>query len=108
MDKQRRLGLTAIQLAEWVTYWFTDESYLYSNDAEVWASWVAKDLEEEQTTSEQSHAFGRDQADLDTFVAESVAKREEWLTEEYCRRCREDARIFAWLKGEAPPPTSGN
>jgi len=108
MDKQRCLGLTASQLAEWVTYWFTDETYLYSNEAEVWEDWVANDLKEEQATSEQSHAFGRDLTDLDTFVAECVAKRREWLTEEYRRGCKEDARIFAWLKGEAHPLTSGN
>jgi hypothetical protein len=107
MDKQRRLGLTASQLAEWVTYWFTDESYPYSNDPEAWAVWAADDLEQEQTSSEQSHSFGRATEDLDTFVAECVAKREEWLAEEYRRRCIEDARIFAWLKGEAHPPTPG-
>ncbi|KEY87498.1 hypothetical protein MBA34_16675 [Pseudomonas capeferrum] len=108
MDKQRRSCLTSCQLAEWVTYWFTDESYPYSNDPEVWNVWVANDLVQEQVTSEQSHALGRDQTDLDTFVAECVANRGEWLTEEYRRRCKEDARIFAWLKGEAHPLTSGN
>ncbi|PJY96148.1 MULTISPECIES: hypothetical protein [Pseudomonas] len=108
MDEQRRADLNARQLAEWVTYWFTDETYLYSNDPEVWGDWVERDLEQERVTSEQSHAFGREQIDLETFAAECVAKREEWLMEEHRRRCLEDARIFAWLKGEAHPPASSN
>lgn len=108
MEKQRCLALTPSQTAEWVTYWFVDESCTYSNDPEVWDTWVAKDLEAERATSEQSHAFGREKVDLETFVAECVADRETWLAEEYRRRCREDARIYAWLKGEPRPPESGN
>ncbi|MNJ37008.1 hypothetical protein D3C77_318130 [compost metagenome] len=108
MDEQRRAGLNASQLAEWVTYWFTDETYLYSNDPEVWGDWVERDLEQERATSEQSHAFGREPIALETFVAECVEKREEWLMEEHHRRCQEDARIFAWLKGEANPTSLSN
>ncbi|MOA46753.1 hypothetical protein D3C78_1693050 [compost metagenome] len=69
---------------------------------------MERDLEQERATSEQSHAFGREQIDLETFTAECVAKREEWLMEEHRSRCLEDARIFAWLKGEAHLPVPSN
>lgn len=101
MDKHRRDALAPHQLAEWVTYWFTDETYVYSNDPEVWARWMEEDLEQEKTAAEQSHAFERDPVELESYVGQSIETRRAWLTEEYRRRCVEDSKILAWLKGEA-------
>lgn len=101
MDKNRRDALAPHQLAEWVTYWFTDETYVYSNDPEVWARWMEEDLEQEKTAAEQSHAFERDPVELESYVGQSIETRRAWLTEEYRRRCVEDSKILAWLKGEA-------
>lgn len=106
MDQQRRAAMNPQQQAEWVTYWFTDDSFAYSNDPEVWAQWVELDLAEERAGCEQSHAFERAPAELETYVIECLEKRRTFLMAEHQRRCSEDRKILAWLSGEAHSPSS--
>ena len=47
-------------------------------------------------------------SELTGYVDECVAQRRDLLAVEHRRRCAEDSKIPAWLKGETPLPLFAN
>ena len=104
----RRAALKSLGITDWVTYWLVDQSTGYSNDLAVWQNLVEQDLAEEKTASERLHREMRMTSDLTGYVEECLVQRRDLLAVEHRRRCVEDSKILAWLKGETPPPLSTN
>lgn len=104
MKEGRRSVLKSLGLTDWVTYWLVDQSTGYANDLAVWRRITEQDLAEEKTASERLHREMRMTSDLSSYVEECLAQRRDLLAVEHRRRCVEDSKILAWLKGETPPP----
>lgn len=104
MKEGRRIALKSLGMTDWVTYWLVDQSTDYANDPAVWRRITEQDLAEEKIASERLHREMRMTSDLSSYVEECVAQRLELLVVEHRRRCAEDSKILAWLKGETPLP----
>ncbi|MEO8645265.1 hypothetical protein [Pseudomonas sp.] len=104
MKEGRRTALKSLGLTDWVTYWLVDQSAGFANDPAVWQQITERDLAEEKTASERLHREMRMTSDLSSYVDECLAQQRDRLTVEHRRRCVEDSKILAWLKGEIPPP----
>ncbi|MFK7699505.1 hypothetical protein [Pseudomonas caspiana] len=104
MKEGRRKALKAAGLNDWVTYWLVDQSGGFANDAEVWQRHVDADLATERAECETVHTEMRLQSDRADYIQQCVAERLEHLAVTHRRRCAEDQKILAWLKGEVPPP----
>ena len=74
----------------------------------MWRHITEQDLAEEKTASERLHRELRMSSDLNSYVDECLAQRRDLLAVEHHRRCVEDSKILAWLKGETPPPLFAN
>ena len=108
MKEGRRTALKSLGLTDWVTYWLVDQSAGFANDPAVWRQITERDLAEEKTASERLHREMRMTSDLSSYVDECLAQQGDRLTVEHRRRCVEDSKILAWLKGETPPPLFTN
>jgi hypothetical protein len=108
MKQGRRAALKSLDLTDWVTYWLVDQSAGYANDPAVWQRITEQDLAEEKTASERLHSEMKLTSDLTSYVDECLAHQRELLAVEHRRRCVEDSKILAWLKGETPPPLLTN
>lgn len=104
MKAGRRAGLSQFALNNWVTYWLIDQKDGYSNDPHVWSRFVEKDIEQERVISERLYTDLRITSDLSEYMQECLNERRNALAEQHRRRCAEDSKILAWLKGETPPP----
>jgi hypothetical protein len=104
MSESRLISLKARGMTDWVTYWLVDQSAGFANDPAVWQRIMDEDLAVEKTTSERVHKDVRLSSDLDGYVEQCVAQRREQMAVEHRRRCVEDSKILAWLKGETPAP----
>ena len=104
MSESRLASLKSRGMTDWVTYWLVDQSAGYANDPAVWQRITDEDLAVEKTTSERVHNDMRLTSDLVGYVEECVAQRREQMAVEHRRRCAEDSKILAWLKGETPAP----
>ncbi|TPG82145.1 hypothetical protein [Pseudomonas mandelii] len=108
MKEGRRTALKSLGLTDWVTYWLVDQSAGFANDPAVWQQITERDLAEERTASERLHREMRMTSDLSSYVDECLAQQRDRLTVEHRRRCAEDSKILAWLKGETPLPLFAN
>ncbi|CAI8759025.1 Mu-transpos_C domain-containing protein [Pseudomonas sp. IT-P171] len=108
MKEGRRTALKSLGLTEWVTYWLVDQSAGFANDPAVWQRITDEDLAVEKTATERLHHDMRLTSDLSRYVDECLAQQRELLAVEHRRRCVEDSKILAWLKGETPPPLFTN
>jgi hypothetical protein len=108
MKEGRRAVLKSLGLTDWVTYWLVDQSAGFSNDPAVWRHFTEQDLAEEKTASERLHREMKLTSDLSGYVDECLAQQRELLAVEHRRRCAEDSKILAWLKGETPLPLFAN
>lgn len=108
MKEGRRTALKSLGLTDWVTYWLVDQSAGFANDPAVWQQITERDLAEEKTASERLHREMSMTSDLSSYVDECLAQQRDRLTVEHRRRCVEDSKILAWLKGETPPPLFTN
>jgi hypothetical protein len=104
MKEGHRAGLNQFALNNWVTYWLIDQKDGYANDPQVWGQYVEKDIEQEKLISERLYAELRITSDLSQYMEECLVERRNSLAEQHRRRCAEDSKILAWLKGETPPP----
>jgi hypothetical protein len=104
MSESRLASLKSQGMTDWVTYWLVDQSAGFANDPAVWQRITDEDLAVEKTTSERAHQDMRLTSDVDSYVEECVAQRREQMAVEHRRRCVEDSKILAWLKGETPAP----
>lgn len=104
MSESRLASLKSRGMTDWVTYWLVDQSAGFANDPAVWQRITDEDLAVEKTTSECAHKDMRLTSDLNGYVEECVAQRREQMDAVHRRRCIEDSKILAWLKGETPPP----
>lgn len=104
MKESRLASLKSRGMTDWVTYWLVDESAGDANDPAVWQRITDEDLTLEKTTTERLHHDMRLTSDLNDYVDECLAQRRELLAIEHRRRCAEDSKILAWLKGETPMP----
>jgi hypothetical protein len=104
MSESRLASLKSHGMTDWVTYWLVDQSAGFANDPAVWQRITDEDLAVEKTTSERAHQDMRLTSDVDSYVEECVAQRREQMAAEHRRRCVEDSKILAWLKGETPAP----
>ncbi|MGB8924665.1 MAG: hypothetical protein WCC61_24530 [Pseudomonas sp.] len=108
MSESRLASLKSRGMTDWVTYWLVDQSARFANDPAVWQRITDEDLAVEKTTSERAHQEMRLTSDLNGYVEECVAQRREQMAVVHRRRCVEDSKILAWLKGETPPPLFAN
>ncbi|KPG93527.1 hypothetical protein [Pseudomonas sp. RIT-PI-r] len=108
MSQSRLASLKSRGMTDWVTYWLVDQSAAFANDPAVWQRITDEDLAVEKTTSERAHQDMRLTSDLNGYVEECVAQRREQMAVLHRRRCAEDSKILAWLKGETPPPLFAN
>lgn len=108
MSESRLASLKSRGMTDWVTYWLVDQSAGFANDPAVWQRIIDEDLAVEKTTSERAHQDMRLTSDLNGYVEECVAQRREQMVVVHRRRCVEDSKILAWLKGETPPPLFAN
>lgn len=108
MKEGRRAGLSQLALNNWVTYWLIDQKDGYSNDPDVWGQFVDKEIEQEKGISERLYQDLRITSDLSEYMEGCLNERRNVLAEQYRRRCAEDRKILAWLKGEIPPPLFAN
>ncbi|WP_130911736.1 hypothetical protein AB4P93_15065 [Pseudomonas sp. B26140] len=108
MSESRLASLESRGMTDWVTYWLVDQSAEFANDPAVWQRIMDEDLAVEKTTSERAHQDMRLTSDLNGYVEECVAQRREQMAVVHRRRCVEDSKILAWLKGETPPPLFAN
>ncbi|MFL1527190.1 hypothetical protein [Pseudomonas sp. O230] len=104
----RHAVLKSQGLTDWVTYWLVDQSAVFANDPAVWRQITEQDLAVEKTASERLHREMKLTSDLASYVNECLAQQRELLAVEHRRRCVEDSKILAWLKGETPPPLFTN
>ncbi|KAB0482825.1 hypothetical protein SAMN04490202_2402 [Pseudomonas reinekei] len=104
MKQGRRAALKSLDLNDWVTYWLVDQSAGYANDPAVWQRITEQDLAEEKTASERLHREMKLTSDLSGYIDECLAERRDLLAAKHRRRCVEDNKILAWLKGETPQP----
>ncbi len=104
MSESRLASLKSRGITGWVTYWLVDQSAGFANDPAVWQRITEQDLAIEKTASERTHHEMRLTSDLNGYVEECLAQRHEQMSAEYRRRCAEDSKILAWLKGETPAP----
>lgn len=104
MKEGRRTALKSLGLTDWVTYWLVDQSAGFANDPAVWQQITERDLAEEKTASERLHREMRMTSDLSSYVDECLAQQRDRLAVEHRRRCVEDSKILAWLKGDTPLP----
>lgn len=104
MSESRLASLKARSMTDWVTYWLGDQSAGFANDPAVWQRIMDEDLAVEKTTSERTHQDMRITSDLVNYVEKCVAQRREQMAVEHRRRCAEENKILAWLKGETPAP----
>lgn len=104
MNSSRLASLKSRGMTEGVTYWLVDQSAGFANDPAVWQRIMDEDLTVEKTTSERTHQDMRLTSDLVGYLEECVAQRREQMTITHRRRCAEDSKILAWLKGETPAP----
>lgn len=104
MSESRLASLKTHGMNGWVTYWLVDQSAAYANDPAVWQRITDEDLAVEKTATERLHHDMRLTSDLTRYVDECLAQSRDSLTVEHRRRCAEDSKILAWLKGETPPP----
>lgn len=104
MKEGRRTVLKSLGMTDWVTYWLVDQSAGFANDLAVWRHITEQDLAEEKSASERLHREMKLTSDLTSYVDECLAQQRELLAVEHRRRCVEDSKILAWLKGETPPP----
>ncbi|QJI43036.1 hypothetical protein HKK52_19495 [Pseudomonas sp. ADAK2] len=104
MSESRLASLKTRGLTDWVTYWLVDQSAGYANDPAVWQRITDEDLAVEKTATERLHQSMRLTSDLAEYVDECLAQHRDVMAVEYRRRCAEDSKILAWLKGETPPP----
>lgn len=108
MKESRRASLNSLGLTDWVTYWLVEQSAGYANDPAVWQRITDEDLAGEKAATERLHRDMRLTSDLTGNVDECLAQRRDLLAVEHRRRCAEDSKILAWLKGETPPPLFAN
>lgn len=108
MKEGRRTALKSLGMTYWVTYWLVDQSAGFANDPAVWRRITEQDLAEEKTASERLHREMKLTLDLTSYVDECLAQQRELLAIKHRRRCIEDSKILAWLKGETPPPLFAN
>jgi hypothetical protein len=108
MNQSRLASLKSRGMTDWVTYWLVDQSAGFANDPAVWQRITDEDLAVERTTSERVHQDMRLTSNLNGYVEECVAQRREEMAVVHRRRCVEDSKILAWLKGETPPPLFAN
>lgn len=108
MKEGRRTVLKSLGMTDWVTYWLVDQSAGFANDPAVWRQITEQDLAEEKTASERLHREMNLTSDLTSYVDECLAQQRELLAVEHRRRCVEDSKILAWLKGETTPPLFTN
>lgn len=104
MKESRRIVLKSLGMTDWVTYWLVDQSTGYANDPAVWRRITEQDLSEEKTASERLHREMKLTSDLPSYVEECLSQQRELFAEEHRRRCVEDSKILAWLKGETSSP----
>ncbi|RML66843.1 hypothetical protein ALQ92_100649 [Pseudomonas syringae pv. pisi] len=104
MKEGRRKALRTVGLNDWVTYWLVDQSGGFANESKFWQDYVATDLATEQANSEKLYSEMRLQEDRATYIEQSISERRDYLTVMHHRRCNEDRKILAWLKGEVPAP----
>ncbi|MHC8330049.1 hypothetical protein [Pseudomonas sp. LB1P83] len=104
MSESRLASLKTRGMNGWVTYWLVDQSAGYANDPAVWQRITDEDLAVEKTATENLHQSMRLTSDLTEYVDECLAQSRDLLAVEHRRRCAEDSKILAWLKGETPPP----
>ena len=104
MSESRLASLKTRGLTDWVSYWLVDQSAGYANDPAVWQRITDEDLAVEKTASERLHQSMRLTSDQAGYVDECLAQHRDVMAVEYRRRCAEDSKILAWLKGETPPP----
>lgn len=108
MKEGRRAVLKSLGLTDWVTYWLVDQSAGFANDPAVWQQITDQDLAEEKSASERLHREMKLTSDLSGYVDGCLAQQRELLAVEHRRRCVEDSKILAWLKGETPLPLFAN
>lgn len=108
MKEGRRTVLKSLGMTDWVTYWLVDQSAGFANDPAVWRHITEQEVAEEKTASERLHREMKLTSDLTSYVDECLAQQRELLAVEHRRRCVEDSKILAWLKGETPPPLFTN
>ncbi|SED49562.1 hypothetical protein [Pseudomonas migulae] len=108
MKEGRRTVLKSLGMTDWVTYWLVDLSAGFANDPAVWRHITEQDLAEEKTASECLHREMKLTSDLTSYVDECLTQQRELLAVEHRRRCVEDSKILAWLKGETTPPLFTN
>jgi hypothetical protein len=108
MSDSRLASLKTRGMTDWVTYWLVDQSAGYANDLAVWQRITDEDLAVEKNATERLHHDMRLTSDLSRYVEECLAQQRELLAVEHRRRCVEDSKILAWLKGETPPPLFTN
>jgi len=108
MSDSRLASLKTRGMTDWVTYWLVDQSAGYANDLAVWQRITDEDLAVEKTVTERLHHDMRLTSDLSRYVEECLAQQRDLLAVEHRRRCVEDSKILAWLKGETPPPLFTN
>lgn len=108
MSDSRLASLKTRGMTDWVTYWLVDQSAGFANDPAVWRHITEQDLADEKTASERLHHEMKLTSDLTSYVDECLAQQRELLTVEHRRRCAEDSKILAWLKGETTPPQFAN
>lgn len=104
MKTERLTSLKSLGMTDWVTYWLVDQSSGYANNPVVWQRITEQDLAVEKAASERAHHDLRLTSDVTAYVEECVAQRLEQMALAHRRRCTEDSKILAWLKGETPPP----
>ncbi|WP_122518701.1 hypothetical protein [Pseudomonas viridiflava] len=104
MKEGRRNALRTVGLNDWVTYWLVDQSGGFANESKFWQEYVATDLATEQANSEKLHSEMRLQEDRATYIEQSISERRDYLKVMHRRRCNEDRKILAWLRGEVPAP----
>jgi hypothetical protein len=104
MSESRLASLKSRSMTDWVTYWLVDQSARYANDPSVWQLITDEDLAVEKTATQNLHQSMRLTSDLTGYVDECLTQRRDLMAVEYRRRCAEDNKILAWLKGETPPP----
>lgn len=104
MNESRLASLKTRGLTDWVTYWLADQAAEYANDPAVWQRITDEDLAVEKTAAEYLHHSMRMTSDLTEYVGECLAQRRDVMAVEHRRRCAEDSKILAWLKGKTPPP----
>jgi hypothetical protein len=104
MSGSRLASLKTRGITNWVTYWLVDQSAGYANDPAVWQRITDEDLDMEKTATERLHHDMRLTSDLTEYVDECLAQHRDLRAVEHRRRCAEDSKILAWLKGETPLP----